>query len=141
MENKNKNVHQINIENLDEEEEANAAESIMISLNDIPIEIDEHIHDVRQNGMSKFTPDNGKTFKKNKPEYVIRLDPDDSVGEFKSEDEFIGRSNTNLPLPQDMRLLDDVKSVNHQQYEDLKNEIYIESAMKDLEKQMMNSSK
>jgi len=72
---------------------------------------------------------------------VIRLDPDDSVGEFKSEDEFIGRSNTNLPLPQDMRLLDDVKSVNHQQYEDLKNEIYIESAMKDLEKQMMNSSK
>ena len=63
----------------------------MASLSDIAIEIDEAVDDGCQNGLSLMNADNGRIFRKNfkKSERGIRLEPDESIGEYRSDFGFL----------------------------------------------------
>lgn len=125
-------------DNEEEKEPFNAAEDIMISLSDIPIEIDQGLHDKRYDGFSKINIDNGKAFRYQfTKEKEVKLDSDDSIFDEKSVSEFIPRTVSNNLKPTAKMV--DLKSVNGDRIDEFKHEVFLLSNIRDLEQQMMNS--
>lgn len=124
----------------DEECKRNEAEEIMASLSDIAIEIDENIKDARQNGMSHISPKNRQSMFK-KSEVGIRLPPDNSIEDLHTENDFVQRADTNLAIPSNLKLIDDIKSVNSPEFEKIQRDNMVNDSLKDLELRMMDSSK
>lgn len=104
----------------DESDSVNGTEQVIISLSDIPIEIDQGLDAKRNENIEYMSADNGKASRKRRKikEFEVKLYPVESGGDF------MNRSNT-----------------NPYKYEEFKNEVHVESTLKDLERQMIDSSK
>jgi hypothetical protein len=110
----------------------------MISLSDIPIEIDQGLHDKRHDGFSKINIDNGKAFRNYfTKEREVKLDPEDSIFDEQSVSEFIPRTVSNNLKP--IAKMADLKSVNGDRINEFKNEVFLLSNIRDLEQEMINS--
>jgi hypothetical protein len=133
-------VHII-VEKMSEEENDSsyAGEHVTISLDDIPVEIDQGLDDKRAEGMGEMNADNGKAFRQKgkKSEREVKLYPDESLAD--SGGDFVVRSSTQKKSKQ--LQFDELKSTIPNEYEEFKNEVYAESTLKDLERQMIDSSK
>jgi hypothetical protein len=132
-------VHIIVEKMSDEENDSSyAGDNVTISLDDIPLEIDQGLDDKRAGGMEEMHADNGKAFRQKgqKNEREVKLYPDESVD---SGGDYVIRSSTHKKSKK--LQFDELKSTIPNEYEDFKNEVYAESTLKDLERQMIDSSK
>lgn len=135
---------QIIVERLSEDEDededsANAAEEVMISLSDIPVEIDQGLDDKRQNGFSQMHADNGKAFRYNcQKEKEVKLSTGESCFDRDSVSDFVPRQLTGY---KGNAYIDCAKTTNGEKLDNLKTEVFLETTLRELERQMVDSSK
>lgn len=120
----------------DKENNTNAGEDIMISLGDIPIEIDQGLDDKRFKGPHNMNADNGKAFGYPRKEPEVKLE-DISYLDNESVSDMVPRQEYSFGS---RKMMESLKSVNGN-LQTLEKDMNLDGRLHSLEKQMLNSSK